>query len=310
MGFTFVLIVRLRGCLLILFLSSAAGRSISITDSYRDTQTSTDNLTKASVSSSEVRELLLPKASTPALSHRWSWQAGATPLTPPHANRHAGRPTLGASRPAAVVGRGLLGGSSPAGNTGAEARAFKVRQGPRTFDKYATAARSPKAAPGSRNRIKAWTREAKRDATVITPAFQGSHQRVSLLRMESKEEDDEIEAARVKLENLVRSGSESSPASGEGFRFANEQPATPDVKVIDDISWGVDQIAQVAKQTSGLLILLLEICVGGLTSPVGLAAVVLFGLLYATGDFASLAPSGVEGNYYTPYVLDESGVLQ
>jgi len=273
MVFLFVLIVRLRGCLLLmLFMSSAAGRSISIADSYRDTQMSTDNLTKASGSSSEVRELLLPRGSTPVLSHRWSLQAGATPLNPPHANRHAGCPTPGASHPAAVVGRGLLGGSSPAVNT-------------------------------------ARTREAKRDATGIAPASQEGHRRVPLLRMESKEEDDEIEAARVRLGKLLRSGSESSPASGEGFRFPSEQPPTPDVKVTDDISRGVDQIAQAAKQTGGLLVLLLEICVGGLTSPVGLAAVVLFGLLYATGDFASLAPSGEEGSYYNRYVLDESGML-
>ena len=61
----------------------------------------------------------------------------------------------------------------------------------------------------------------------------------------------------------------------------------------------------VGRKGTGLLVLLADISVGGLLSPVGLASVALFALLYASGEFGSPvpfvaeAPSASEGNYYT-----------
>ena len=61
---------------------------------------------------------------------------------------------------------------------------------------------------------------------------------------------------------------------------------------------------------------LVEICVGGLTSPVGLAMITLFGLLVATGAagdspdrFVAQAPSASVGRYYDTPALELDGAI-
>ena len=60
-----------------------------------------------------------------------------------------------------------------------------------------------------------------------------------------------------------------------GFRFDESPPAA-----VDDVAEGLAELKSFSGNVSGLLVLLLEICVGGLLSPVGLAMISLFVLLY------------------------------
>ena len=86
------------------------------------------------------------------------------------------------------------------------------------------------------------------------------------------------------------------------------QDAPPPPVVQDDIAAGLDEAKAIGSSISGNFMLLVEICVGGLTSPVGLAMIALFGVLVATGAagdspdrFVAQAPSASAGRYYERY---------
>ena len=135
------------------------------------------------------------------------------------------------------------------------------------------------------------------------------------------EDDFELEAARARLEKLV--GAERNepaepraepapptsrrpqpPAPSTGFQFQRAQQQPPPV---DDVANGLGELQDVGLRISGNFILLLEICIGGLTSPVGLASCVLFAALVYYGEFGDSpmrfladAPSAETGSYYQP----------
>ena len=121
-----------------------------------------------------------------------------------------------------------------------------------------------------------------------------------------KEEDEGIEAARVRLERMVQVGGADNTKKVETFRFGSSPSPPP--TVVDDIAQGADEIADVASKGGGVFFLLLDICINGILSPFGLISLVLFGLLYSSGEFGVLAPSATEGSYYRAYVLDVDGV--
>ena len=90
---------------------------------------------------------------------------------------------------------------------------------------------------------------------------------------------------------------------------------TRSVAAVDDVANGVEALQDVAGRGSGLLVLLAEICLGGLLSPVGLASVGIFGLLYASGEFGSVsrfvahAPAAREGAYYQSKEQDAADLV-
>lgn len=122
------------------------------------------------------------------------------------------------------------------------------------------------------------------------------------------EKNSELERQRAALEELVKEDS----AAETTFRFASSDPKPA---VVDDLAQGAGEVVDVARRTSGLLVLLADVCLGGLASPAGAAFIALFALLYASGEFGSPVPfvaeplSASEGSYYTPRVLpvDEGG---
>lgn len=109
------------------------------------------------------------------------------------------------------------------------------------------------------------------------------------------DDDDDIEAKRAALETLI-----SSESRERGFRFADQQQPPP--AVVDDVGEGLRELKAIGGSVGGNFILLIEICLGGLTSPIGLAAIALFALLYASGEFGSPLPfitsAPSEGEYY------------
>ena len=130
-----------------------------------------------------------------------------------------------------------------------------------------------------------------------------------------EEEDEEIEAARVQLERLVQQGQGGGGGGGGGggFRFEGQggkEAATP--KVIDDVAAGLGEAQDIGRRGLGLFGLGLTLSIEGLLSPIGLACFVLFGLLYASGEFGTVgfvaeAPAASEGGYYVP--MDAGEVL-
>ena len=125
----------------------------------------------------------------------------------------------------------------------------------------------------------------------------------------------DLEKARTSLQRLV----EAPPTAGiDGFDFETKpggfefetrvQDAPPPPVVQDDIAAGLDEAKAIGSSISGNFMLLVEICVGGLTSPIGLAMIALFGVLVVTGAagdspdrFVAQAPSASEGRYYERY---------
>lgn len=143
-------------------------------------------------------------------------------------------------------------------------------------------------------------------------------------------DDSELEAARARLEKLVRADRtepeapssgfkvlnrpeaptsgfkvanepEAPPSSGFKFETAEQQPAPP----VDDVANGLEELEDIGLRITGNFILLVEICVGGLTSPVGIACCVLFALLIYLGEFGdspmrfvTAAPGADTGSYY------------
>ena len=133
-----------------------------------------------------------------------------------------------------------------------------------------------------------------------------------------------FEAKRAALERLVSSDA-GSPASDEGNRSGNDDgvsanDADQDLRVAeqrqapagDDLESGLAELKAVGGAVGGNLVLLAEICVGGLRSPAGLLSVALFALLYASGEFGSPAPfvtqAPSEGNYYR--LMDPAELLR
>ena len=136
----------------------------------------------------------------------------------------------------------------------------------------------------------------------------------SLLRMSDADasmSEADLEKARTSLQRLVEgpSGSSEFETKPGGFEFETRvQDAPPPPVVEDDIAAGLDEAKAIGSSISGNFMLLVEICVGGLTSPVGLAMIALFGLLVATGAagdspdrFVAQAPSASAGRYYERY---------
>ena len=129
-----------------------------------------------------------------------------------------------------------------------------------------------------------------------------------------EEDDEEIEAARIQLERLVQQGEGGGGGGGGGgFRFEGQrgkEAATP--KVIDDVAAGLGEAQDIGRRGLGLFGLGLTLSIEGLLSPIGLACFVLFGLLYASGEFGTVgfvaeAPAASEGSYYVP--MDAGEVL-
>ena len=70
----------------------------------------------------------------------------------------------------------------------------------------------------------------------------------------------------------------------------------------------MEEVEAIGSSVSGNFMLLVEICVGGLTSPIGIAMILIFCALVATGAagdspdrFVAQAPSASEGRYYERY---------
>ena len=143
--------------------------------------------------------------------------------------------------------------------------------------------------------------------------------------------NDEVERKREALEELIRrqDGIRSTPVSEDGrkdgnpaagaggFQFVPPGTSSRAPIVVDDVAEGLEQVADVGRRSSGLLLLLVEICVGGILSPIGFASVALFGLLYASGEFGTVrflseAPGAAQGGYYrmveVPEMVDPSVV--
>ena len=151
--------------------------------------------------------------------------------------------------------------------------------------------------------------------------------------------ESELEQARLSLERLVKatdagnfdfeakkppsgfeyaapppSGRRFKPPSGRlnpdaagGFEF-EAKAASPPPLVEDDIAAGLKEVEAIGSSVSGNFMLLVEICVGGLTSPIGIAMILIFCALVATGAagdspdrFVAQAPSAREGRYYEQY---------
>ena len=135
----------------------------------------------------------------------------------------------------------------------------------------------------------------------------------SLLRMSDADasmSEADLEKARTSLQRLVEgpSGSSEFETPSGGFEFETRVQDAPPPVVEDDIAAGLDEAKAIGSSISGNFMLLVEICVGGLTSPVGLAMITLFGLLVATGAagdspdrFVAQAPSASAGRYYERY---------
>ena len=133
--------------------------------------------------------------------------------------------------------------------------------------------------------------------------------------------DKRLEAKRAALERLVSSDA-GSPASDEGNRSGNDAGSDADqvfrvaeqrqAPAGDDLESGLAELKAVGGAVGGNLVLLAEICVGGLRSPAGLLSVALFALLYASGEFGSPAPfvtqAPSEGNYYR--LMDPAELLR
>lgn len=108
------------------------------------------------------------------------------------------------------------------------------------------------------------------------------------------------------LDSLTNGG--TTPPASTSFRFEGGTQ-TPE-PVVDDVALGAKELVDVGQKVSGNLILLLDVCLGGLTSSVGLLFFGLFAVLYASGEFGSVsfieqAPTASEGSYYTLQNPDE-----
>jgi hypothetical protein len=121
--------------------------------------------------------------------------------------------------------------------------------------------------------------------------------------------EDALAQERATLEKLFAAQKNNTADPPQTFRFAAQPNAGSDAAapkaVVDDVAQGMEELVDVGRRSSGLLILLAEICVGGLLSPVGLASIALFALLYTSGEFGTVsfvaqAPSAIEGRYYQP----------
>ena len=119
-----------------------------------------------------------------------------------------------------------------------------------------------------------------------------------------------FEAKRAALERLVSSDADGVSANDadQVFRVAEQRQAPAG----DDLESGLAELKAVGGAVGGNLVLLAEICVGGLRSPAGLLSVALFALLYASGEFGSPAPfvtqAPSEGNYYR--LMDPAELLR
>ena len=97
----------------------------------------------------------------------------------------------------------------------------------------------------------------------------------SLLRMSDADasmSEADLEKARTSLQRLVEgpSGSSEFETKSGGFELETRvQDAPPPPVVEDDIAAGLDEAKAIGSSISGNFMLLVEICVGGLTSPVG-----------------------------------------
>lgn len=136
--------------------------------------------------------------------------------------------------------------------------------------------------------------------------------------------DEDIEAARSALENLVRvergapAADDAADAGSTGMRttsrpassFRFDETSSPGLDArpaVDDIAAGLGEVSDVATRSLGILGLGIEISLGGLFSPFGLASIVIFALLVNTGEFGSTserfvaeAPNASAGDYYRP----------
>ena len=98
----------------------------------------------------------------------------------------------------------------------------------------------------------------------------------------------------------------SNRSIGGTFRFtaADASSSSP----VDDVAEGIGELVDVGRRTSGLLGLGLEIGLGGLLSPFGAGAFLLFFLLCSGqfGDerFLARAPNAEQGTYYQPRELE------
>ena len=131
---------------------------------------------------------------------------------------------------------------------------------------------------------------------------------------ESGESKAELAAAAAALERLLSLEVEpieaANATAGAAFRFEPRAAARgggASAPVEDDIANGLGEIADIGGRGVGLLTLGLEIGLGGLLSPFGLASFVLFALLMNIGEFgdspyrfAAYAPTAAEGDYYRP----------
>ena len=131
---------------------------------------------------------------------------------------------------------------------------------------------------------------------------------------ESGESKAEQAAAAAALERLLSLEVEpieaANATAGAAFRFEPQAAARgggASAPVEDDIANGLGEIADIGGRGVGLLTLGLEIGLGGLLSPFGLASFVLFALLMNIGEFgdspyrfAAYAPTAAEGDYYRP----------
>lgn len=148
---------------------------------------------------------------------------------------------------------------------------------------------------------------------IISAALDASHCRlVSTRHISMVTRDANLRPTSLKRTTTARASAASGDDDGRedtrGFRIATSS------QVRDDISESIAGIMDVGRRSSGILILLAEICVGGLGSPIGVAIFALFALLYASGEFGSpvpfisTAPSASEGGYYWP--RDANGELE
>ena len=147
---------------------------------------------------------------------------------------------------------------------------------------------------------------------IISAALDAGHCRIDSTRHISMvTRGANLRPTSIKRTTTARASAASGDDGGRdtrGFRIATSS------QVRDDVSDSMDGVMDVGRRSSGVLILLAEICVGGLGSPIGVATVALFALLYASGEFGSpvpfisTAPSASEGGYYRP--LDANGELE
>ena len=140
------------------------------------------------------------------------------------------------------------------------------------------------------------TARSARTATIVASAsseesLEDQRQAVESFVQDMKPQDAAVDAATA-----------DGAGAQAGFNFASSSTRSP--ALVDDLAQGAEALRDVASRSSGIVLLLADICIGGLTSPVGLAFFALFAALFASGEFGTpvrfiaTAPTASEGTYY------------